>query len=208
MQHLCPSDVGVSRALTISAGPSPSGPRFGGAAPEGVSPSDKGLVYLVTLPWSSDGKQEASIFVRADDDFTFGDSEEKLLSDHAELLVHAPSRRGRGDRHASGLSAHPLSIGPERREVKSPDDIHLGGMKGHKVGGSPVLVRSARALEKKVASLMKRDYRLYAQLAFPMQQGDADVSGDWLFGDGNACFFVDYDRETLALRDFVWFFQF
>src|SRR5689334_292967 len=113
MQHRCPTDARRSIPLAIGAGDSEVGPRFGGAAPEGVAPASTDLVYLATVPWSLEGELEASIFVRRDDDFIFGGNRGKLHSTHADIRIHGKSQRGRDERWSSGLSAHPILIGSE-----------------------------------------------------------------------------------------------
>jgi hypothetical protein len=208
MRHLCPLDPDSMRPLRVGDGPSSAGPRFGGNAPVGVAPSQEGLVYLATLPWSETGELEASIFVRADDAFIFKGNKGKLHTSFAEIVVHAPAVRDESAHYASGLSAHPLVVGAVRAERIDPEQYVPGGEVGHKVGGRATHVRPRPQLQAEIDRLLSQGYVQFAQLDFPSHEGDGDVSGSWLFGDGGAHFYVKFDRDSLALQGMYWFYDF
>ena len=179
----CFASENKSRRLSVRGGDSTTGPRLGGRPPVGVVPKNKGLSYLITLPWSEE--LEVSLFVDADADFIFSSAASVPSGPpHYELIRHEPRPRGESGAYDSELSEHPILIGDL---VDDAGELDFDGVRqpysDHKIGGRPYFLQGEPELEDAVAALLADGFGHAIQLGFPGSPG-VDVRGTWPFGDG------------------------
>jgi hypothetical protein len=122
-----------------------------------------------------------------------------------QLVRHPSSRRGAAGPLDSPLSEHALHA----EDVASTDSVLLeDGSKvpasWHKLGGAPYVIDAGPEMAKAVQTAFSDSYFHYLQLDFPGDR-DAQVSGDWPFGDG--MFHVLARRPFLA-DDWLFFWEF
>lgn len=175
----------------IGDGPSHSGPRIGGAPPEGIrSIQSDEAHYLLTMLLEADGTTEVSIFLCPDwDDVLFSHSRMLHSQDEAwvEFVVHGSSVRSLGETYDSILTPHPLlflSLERDRQGDNAEVDDESGApLRRHKLGGQPYFVRYKEELVKAIQEIEQQGYRQLLQLTFPSPK-DGDIDGDWPFADG------------------------
>lgn len=185
--------------LIIGDGPSQTGPRIGGAPPEGVSSVHGAEAhYLLTLALERDGGSELSIFLHPDWEDVFADHSRTLYSQEeawVELILHKASARGQ-DNSQPLLTPHPLLVEPVERD-RQGDDVSVYDEPGaplwqHKLGGKPYFIRYKAKLVDAIREIEQRGYRQLLQLTFPGPK-DADIAGDWPFAGGIFYLFFKID---------------
>lgn len=207
MQLLFPNDETLCLPITIGTGSSETGPRLGGAPPEGVVPSKRTNLarFFMTLPLSAEGESEVSVFLGFDFDQMANVTRRVLgpADDLIEVIEHEKRARGRdSDEFLSEVSPHPLIIG-----VQSPDWFITGGERviesGHKIGGRPYVEQPRSTLLREMDSMMAEGFRQFVQIGFPGGR-DSDVEGDWPFGDGIFHLFM----KKAATIEWRWMWEF
>lgn len=170
--------------ITISEGDSLRGSRIGGTPPRGVFASRQEKVhYLLTLQLDKVTALEISVFLLCDWEFIASHPRELFDqgSRHVEIVVHNNSVRDASRLDNSLLSAHPLDVEPVVVDQLTNEETTPSS--GHKLGGRPYLIKSAPDLVNSLVGIEKKGFRQLLQLDFPGSR-DADISGDWPFGDG------------------------
>jgi hypothetical protein len=131
------------RAITVAREDSISGPRIGGAAPEGVSPPSITSItqYFLTV-WLDEARgQEISLFLDSDAEESSPHSIYRNVSrlysseTHVQAVMHPRSVRSRSSHLASELGGRALRIGPLSPDVA----VEPGGelVLPSKIGGRP-----------------------------------------------------------------------
>ena len=184
--------------IVIGDGPSLSGPRLGGAPPDGiVSTHSAEAHYLLTLALEQDGTTELSIFLHPDwEDIVFNYSRTLYSQDDLwiEFVVHGPSVRGSQDNYEPILPPQPLLLMPQELDVQGEEsDEPNEPLQRHKLGGQPYFVRYKAKLVDAIQEIEQQGYRQLLQLTFPGSP-DAIFDGDWPFGDGQFYLFFKYDE--------------
>ncbi len=187
--------------FVIGDGPSLSGPRLGGRAPEGVR-ARGGMEYLLTVPFLTSA-QELSLFVAGFDELLPANGSLQAPG-LIEVLLHTPAPRRASGEPASSLSEHPLLLQPVKDDWFVNDDGETVIESSHKLGGRPYFIQGEPDLEAEVAKILRSGYLQILQLDFPGGGGDALVSGDWPFADGLFHLFGSppFDRDHWR-----WFFE-
>lgn len=181
---LIPFDnLDVSLPVSVGTGASEEGPRLGGRAPNGVIPSGDELRYFFTVPLPDVKGVEVSVFMDMRDTFVFAGTAGKVLAGAGiDVVRHAVTARGtEASRHDSEVSEHPLVLGEPRADMTSEDGEEVP-FSNHKMGGRPYFVQGEPVLEDEVNRLMASGFVHLAQIDFPGNEGDADVSGSWPVG--------------------------
>ena len=189
----------------IGEGPSPSGPRIGGAPPEGVSSSQSGDAhYLLTIALEEDASTELSIFLHPDWWDIVLDHSRTLYSQKenwVEFVVHGPTFRCLHDNHKPLLIPHPLIFAPTESDRQDDDSCDEPGapLWEHKLGGKSYFVRYNRQLTEAVQEMGHLGYRQLLQLTFPGPK-DGDIAGSWPFVGGIFYLFVKRDEGQYQWR--------
>lgn len=187
----------------VACGPSESGPRLGGTAPEGVRPSVKtrDTRYLATIPLSDDGEIDVSFFLSLTFDEMLRDAGRMYQGAAIEPVTHSPRGRGRGDEFKSVLSPHPLDLGGARDDWSIEDGGEIIES-GHKIGGRAYLIQSTEARRRELERAWSEGFRQFLQLDTP---AEAAVKGDWPFANGMFHAFVRVEDSDRPLRwRFFW----
>lgn len=171
------------RPFSIGSGPSETGPRLGGRAPQSVAPINPRLRYFLTVPLSG-SSQEMSIFTDPSSAFVFGGNAGRILSGGGiEIAIHDSTGRSPDQTSFdSELSAHPIRVGSVEPDVQDEEGIQRP-FSGHKLGGKPYLVKTGGQLEASLQSLIDAGFRQALQIDFPGSE-DGPVEGSWPFGTG------------------------
>jgi hypothetical protein len=181
------------------------GARFGGLAPEGVSPPMRNnkVEYLLTVPR---GSAELSLFIsliyESRNPRCVWRSVKTVLDEqqgHVQAILHTPAKRSLSSRFKSSFEGHALRIDQPEADV----DPEVGGpWASHKLGGVPVFYDSGSDLDDLAAAVMHSGYAHIIQLAPPSSR-DAPVKGSWPFGESVLHVFGKTDGHDSSFR-FIW----
>jgi hypothetical protein len=205
MPRSSPSES-TSYPLRIVARGGMEGAFLGGRPPRGASPplAATPVRFFASFPLPDARGQAVSLFVA---DF------EALLPVRGQLnglglvaaVVHQVAPRARlPAAHDSMLTPRRLE---RRRRVGDQVDDGEGAKlpaRGSKLGGAAHLLRPTKDLATEMAKAGREGFVHFAQFDFPSAD-DAEVSGDWPFGDGVFCLF---GRPPYGPDDFRWYWDF
>lgn len=205
MRLVSPSDPTRCVPFLISTGEGTEGAMLGGRAPDGISPTPgrESLRYFATVPITTSPSVFASIFV-ADLEALMEVRGGVSRPDLVRVVVHPSMERGPSSRFDSLLSEHSLLLAGPADDLTPDDDGVAAVRPGHKIGGTPHLVRRKAPLLDAIERLRRDRYVLVAQFDFP-HGVDAVVSGDWPFADG---MFALFGREPFQEREWRWCWDF
>jgi len=195
--------------IRIGDGPSLSGPRIGGSGPIGVSPERLAEAdYLLTLMLDDDHATEVSLFLNHDW-WDFSDYYRCVLGEDEpwiEFVVHGSSERGLNNSRRSLLTPFPLIYGPAILDQQGyfAEDGEAIPNSDHKIGGRPFIIKSETAFVNAIQKIEQNGFHQLFQLAFPGSR-DANIAGDWPFGDG--IFNLFFKREA-GTYHWYYFWQF
>lgn len=217
MKLICPSDIGRCIPFHVKDGPSETGPRLGGRAPENVLPlrlTDH-TQYFATLPLCAEPSLEASIFFLGPDIFDADTSTLQPANPFLEIVTHSPSTRRNDKRFASKISEHAIITKSERDDADGdcvdPSWKHpfLASevISNHKFGGRAFIFQWGRWTDSKFSELEllhTQGFVQVIQIAMPVGRRDGKVKGTWPFGDGH---FHLYGRPPFSTMDWRWFWE-
>lgn len=179
--------------------------RVGGNPPKNVIPKwhDENTRYFMTVPLLEN--LEVSLFhsFNFEQDGTRNpfDSDHVLFSEECNLIqfvLHTPSPR---EKDACVLKSELSGHGCDLAKVQESETHQGYGY--HKFGGIPVFERQDQLLNDLVEVSYKEGFQHFFQLAFPIESGDAVVSGNWPFGEMLFHVFLKYKNREFQFR-YVW----
>jgi hypothetical protein len=169
------------RPIVIAVEDSKTGDRLGGHAPAETHPAirDPKAVYFATLIFDEAGR-ELSIFLVERSKYDLLKNCSQLMAADAgpvKLLLHSRSCRSTRNENASNLSGHRLIVEDEIQDLGDES-----GAADHKIGGKPYYHHAYGKIIQETQQAMAAGYLHLLQFSFPGYR-DADVQGDWPFGE-------------------------
>src|ERR1700742_2147652 len=136
MQLLYPNDPLYCLPIRFGEGASETGARFGGRAPEGITPTSRSedIRYFATLVLNDAPVIEVSIFVSFDLNQMMKRCGVLTGDDQVNVIIHGASRRASNNVYASELSEHPLVYMNEKDDWMDDGCGDIVIESGHKLG--------------------------------------------------------------------------
>lgn len=205
MEMIYPNSPEKCIPICIGKGESKTGPRIGGASPEGIFPLYvlPDTEYFCTVPLCEKPYMEISVFLSLTLPVMLEHRDCLLDGREVQVVSHAASRRGTSDYLRSRLSAHPLILDPVADDWLIDDRGDRIIRSNHKLGGRTHLIRPYEDLVAKIRDMNASGYLHVLQVDFP-GGGDAPVQGNWPFADGIFHLFGKPPFEASSPWQFLW----
>ncbi len=171
--------------MTVDRGPSESGPRIGGDAPEGIAPpgDDSTVKYFGTIPLTD--QEEISIFLSQDFErwlaqvFTMTRAESGSA---VRIIGHGVSARGPATNYSSPIDAARFALQEEQNDLQydpQASEYHMPEYLptcGHKLGGEPFRIQGMMSFRGPYEQLRGEGWLQVVQ--FDMAKFDRSEPGD------------------------------